>query len=131
LEIFMRNSALESKSCDVPRGLCRDVPPGRYSGEFLYKELVFDYPEVGGFGLRLVWRVNDGEHAGKKASRTFPGQVLLESNFNDIEFDFSGGQLAPRRPVTLGILPGSMGDITVEPCGEDGRSTRVALYVRT
>ena len=101
------------------------VPVGGYAAEFTgAEEFENDY----GPGVRLKWKVRDGEHAGSETSRIVSQKLSPKSNLYKLVKALKGGDIEAGEEIDLQSFTGTKGMIVVEET--DSGATRVASFLK-
>ncbi|MEO2035807.1 MAG: hypothetical protein ABGZ35_27335 [Planctomycetaceae bacterium] len=102
------------------------IPVGGYSAEYMGAEefLSDDY----GPGVRLKWKVLDGEHAGAEASRIVSQKLSPKSNLYRFVKSLKGSDIGAGEEVDLQSYVGIKGLIVVEET--DSGATRVGSFMK-
>ncbi|MCR9197315.1 MAG: hypothetical protein NXI04_01605 [Planctomycetaceae bacterium] len=101
------------------------VPAGGYPAEFIGAEAFEnDY----GPGVRLKWRVLEGDHTGTETSRIVSQKLSPKSNLCKFVKSLKGADIEAGEQIDLMAYAGTRGLIVVEET-ESG-STRVGSFMR-
>ena len=102
------------------------VPASVYQVEFARAE-AFDEGEYGP-GVKLIWKILDGEFAGEEATRICSMKLSPKSNLYQFVKALGGREPQPGERIELDSFVGTRGSVVVEelPSG----STRVSVFIR-
>ena len=102
------------------------IPVGGYSAEYVGAEefLSDDY----GPGVRLKFKVLDGEHAAAEASRICSQKLSPKSNLHKFVKSLKGSDIAAGEQVDLQSYAGTRGMIVLEET--DSGATRVGSFLK-
>jgi hypothetical protein len=101
------------------------VPAGGYAAEFLGAEA---FENEFGPGVRLKWKVLDGEHGGAEASRIVSQKLSPKSNLYRFVKSLKGDDITAGEEVDLQSYAGTRGMIVVEET--DSGATRVGSFLK-
>ena len=101
------------------------VPTGGYAAEYIGAEA---FENEYGEGVRLKWRILDGQHAGSEASRIVSAKLSPKSNLFKMVKALKGADLAPGEEIDLLSYIGAKGLIVVEET--DSGATRVGSFLK-
>ena len=101
------------------------VPAGPYSAEYIRAE---EFENDYGPGIKLRFKVLDGEHAGEEATRIVSQKLSPKSNLAKFVRALKGGEIEPGEEVDLQSYVGTRGLVVVEEV--DSGATRVASFLK-
>jgi hypothetical protein len=101
------------------------VPVGGYRAEYIVAET---FENEYGPGVRLKWKVLDGEHTGSETSRIVSQKLSPKSNLYKFVKALKGGDIEAGEEVDLQSFAGTKGMIVVEET--ESKATRVASFLK-
>lgn len=101
------------------------VPTGGYAAEFVGAEA---FENEYGPGVKLKWKILEGEHAGTETTRIVSQKLSPKSNLYRFVKSFEGSDIAAGKEVDLQSYAGTKGMIVVEET--DSGATRVGSFLR-
>ncbi|MEO2035578.1 MAG: hypothetical protein ABGZ35_26160 [Planctomycetaceae bacterium] len=101
------------------------IPAGGYSAEFIGVE---EFENEYGPGVRLKWKVNDGEHAGAEPSAMCSQKLSAKSKLHKFVKALKGGEIAAGEEIDLQTYVGVRGLIVVVE--SDNGATYVDSFLR-
>ena len=104
------------------------VPAGSYDAKFKGIE-EFNEGEYGP-GVRLLYEVTSGEHAGEIASRICSQKFSSKSNLFKFAGQLRGTEVSLGEDFDFAEFVGTTGKIMVETTA-NGESTRVSMFLKT
>lgn len=104
-------------------------PAGTHGAKFArieeYKENVEKY----GAGVRLVWTIVGGDHAGEEATAICSAKLSAKSKLGKFATALNGGPIAAGTEIDFDEYVGVTGMIVVEET--EGGGTKVVTFVKT
>lgn len=101
------------------------VPTGGYSAEFLGAEA---FENEFGPGVRLKWKILQGEHEGSEAMRIVSQKLSPKSNLYKFVKSLKGSDISAGEEIDLQSYAGVRGMIVVEET--DSGATRVGSFLK-
>lgn len=101
------------------------VPVGGYAAEYVGAEA---FENEFGPGVKLMWRILDGEYQGTEATRIVSQKLSPKSNLCRFVKSLKGSDIAAGEEVDLQSYVGTRGMIVVEET--DSGATRVGSFLR-